>query len=174
MSVSLDISLSRTPVDPEMTGPPHLSHDRICHTTAFVTRISGNVKVVFSDIPCKSSTNHNPSLHWVEHLFIIARSTSPRRLSPVTNRIGVNIPASPEERESVVGEMDLVRFRAQYPRFRSGCETWGLGSTSNYCRPVLLGYGTMAGNQLPHAVLPDESIGTKYSLDAVFARTIPS
>jgi len=27
----------------------------------------------------------------------------------------------------------------------------------------------MAGNQLPHAVLPDESIGTKYSLDAVFA-----
>ena len=27
----------------------------------------------------------------------------------------------------------------------------------------------MAGNQLPHAVLPDESIGTKYSFDAVFA-----
>ena len=55
------------------------------------------------------------------------------------------------------------------PGFAAGCETWGLGSTSNYCRPVLLGYGTMAGNQLPHAVLPDESIGTKYSFDAVFA-----
>ena len=27
----------------------------------------------------------------------------------------------------------------------------------------------MAGNQLAYAVLPDESIGTKYSLDAVFA-----
>ena len=27
----------------------------------------------------------------------------------------------------------------------------------------------MTGNQLPHAVLPDESIGTKYGLDAVFA-----
>src|SRR6266536_5167142 len=65
--------------------------------------------------------------------------------------------------------MYLVRFRAQCPRFRSWCEKWGLGSTSNYRRSVLLGYGTMAGNQFPHAVLPDESIGTKYSLDAVFA-----
>jgi hypothetical protein len=27
----------------------------------------------------------------------------------------------------------------------------------------------MAGNQLPHAVLPDKSIGTEDSLDAVFA-----
>src|SRR6266481_6449131 len=65
--------------------------------------------------------------------------------------------------------MYLVRFRAQCPRFRNGCEKWGLGSTSNYCRPVLLGYGTMAGNLFPHAVLPDESIGTEHSLDAVFA-----
>jgi hypothetical protein len=33
---------------------------------------------------------------------------------------------------------------------------------------LLLGYGTMTGNQLPHAVLSDESIGTEDSLDAVF------
>src|SRR5216683_125900 len=55
------------------------------------------------------------------------------------------------------------------PGFRTCRETWGTGSTSNYCRPVLLGYGTMAGNLFPHAVLPDESIGTEHSLDAVFA-----
>jgi hypothetical protein len=34
---------------------------------------------------------------------------------------------------------------------------------------LLLGYGTMTGNQLPHAVLPNKSIGTEDSLDAVFA-----
>src|SRR5438094_10480927 len=71
--------------------------------------------------------------------------------------------------ENLCRRNDWVRFRAQCPSLRTLCEKWGLGSTSNYCRSVLSGYGTMAGNQLPHAVLPDKNIGTKYSLGAVFA-----
>jgi hypothetical protein len=55
------------------------------------------------------------------------------------------------------------------PSFAASAEIWGLGSTSNYRRSVLLGYGTMSGNQLPHAVLPNQSIGTEDSLDSVFA-----
>jgi len=54
-------------------------------------------------------------------------------------------------------------------RLRKG----GIGSTSNCRRSVLLGYGTMASNQLPHAILPDESIGTENSLDAMFSADHP-
>src|SRR5579864_1070209 len=42
-------------------------------------------------------------------------------------------------------------------------------SRTFFSSPVLLGHGTVTGNLFPHAVLPDESIGTEHSLDAVFA-----
>ena len=76
---------------------------------------------------------------------------------------------SSKEAESFPEKCIWFGFVHSAPGFAAGAKSGTLASTSNYCRPVLLGYGTMAGNQLPHAVLPDESIGTKYSLDAVFA-----
>jgi hypothetical protein len=47
---------------------------------------------------------------------------------------------------SYPGAVTWSGFRAQCPKFRRDVRNWGLGSTSNYRRSVLLGYGTMSGN----------------------------
>jgi hypothetical protein len=56
-----------------------------------------------------------------------------------------------------------------YSEFRRDCEIGAVGSTSDHRRSVLLGYETMSGNQLPHVILPNQSIGTEDGLYAVFA-----
>src|SRR5947209_5460803 len=58
-------------------------------------------------------------------------------------------------------------FRAQGP-ISAELRKFGPSASWNYV-VLLLGYGTMTGNQLPHAVLPNKRIGTEDSLDAVFA-----
>src|SRR6201987_865297 len=57
---------------------------------------------------------------------------------------------------------------AQCPSFAADAKPGAL-ATRRTAASVLLGYGTVTGNLFPHAVLPDESIGTEHSLDAVFA-----